>query len=219
VTTSSRDRYHHGDLANALTDAATAMARRGGPEAVVLRGAAREVGVSAAAAYRHFDAHSDLMNAVKMRAQAELAARMQTEVDSGEALPDAGAEALRRLRGLGYGYLRFALEQPGLFRTAFCRVDRPDESFDVGMMASPAFAMLASVLDELVTCGLMAPDQRPFSEIVAWSTMHGLATLILDGPLSQLSGPKREMVIDATMDRIHAGLTASGRHTSNSAPR
>ena len=48
-----RDRYHHGDLANALTLAATDLAREGGPEAVVLRQAARQVGVSATAAYRH----------------------------------------------------------------------------------------------------------------------------------------------------------------------
>ena len=42
----SADRYHHGDLRNALIDAATALAREGGPDAVVLREVARRVGVS-----------------------------------------------------------------------------------------------------------------------------------------------------------------------------
>ena len=66
-------RYHHGDLANALTAAATELARDGGPEAVVLREAARKVGVSATAAYRHFAGHGDLIHAVKELAQERLA--------------------------------------------------------------------------------------------------------------------------------------------------
>jgi AcrR family transcriptional regulator len=61
----SRAGYHHGDLPNALADAATNLARSGGPEAVVLREAARQVGVSAAAAYRHYVGHGELLAAVK----------------------------------------------------------------------------------------------------------------------------------------------------------
>src|SRR5260370_6395383 len=55
-----RSSYHHGDLPNALTDAATEMARQGGPDAVVLRAVAPATGVSAAAAYPHFTAHGEL---------------------------------------------------------------------------------------------------------------------------------------------------------------
>jgi len=209
MTSTTRRGYHHGDLANALLDAATDMARRGGPEAVVLRAAAREVGVSATAAYRHFAAHSDLMHMVKQRSQAALAARMRAETDMSPAQPEPDREALRRLRALGRGYLRFASEQPGLFLSAFCRVDRPEEPFDAGIMASPAFRMLGEVLDELVECGLMAPAFRPGSEIATWSSAHGLATLILDGPLSHLDAHEREAVIGSTLDLLAAGLTAS----------
>jgi len=209
MKSTTRSSYHHGDLANALLDAATDMARRGGPEAVVLRAAARAVGVSATAAYRHFAAHSDLMHEVKQRSQAALAARMRAEVEDSPALPEADREALRRLRALGRGYLRFALEQPGLFRSAFCRVDRPEELFDLGLMDSPAFRMLSRILDELVECGLMAPANRPVSEIATWSSVHGLATLILDGPLSRLDAQEREVVIGSMLDLLTAGLTAS----------
>ena len=66
--------YHHGDLPNALADAATDLARGGGPEAVVLREAARRVGVSAAAAYRHYVGHCELLQAVKHRALASASA-------------------------------------------------------------------------------------------------------------------------------------------------
>jgi AcrR family transcriptional regulator len=53
--------YHHGNLRHALVQASTELARDGGPSAIVLREAARRVGVSANAAYRHFSALPDLV--------------------------------------------------------------------------------------------------------------------------------------------------------------
>src|SRR3954462_15106324 len=87
---SHRGSYHHGDLANALTTAATQLARDGGPEAVVLREAARKVGVSATAAYRHFAGYDDLIHAVKECAQDDLAEAMRTELAASPSLPDRG---------------------------------------------------------------------------------------------------------------------------------
>src|SRR5690349_2251699 len=102
-----RGRYHHGDLANALTEAATELARVGGPEAVVLREAARQVGVSPTAAYRHFASHGDLIHAVKEHAQQELAAGMNRDLAASVAQDDPRAEAVRRMGALGVGYIRF----------------------------------------------------------------------------------------------------------------
>ena len=76
--------YHHGDLRNALIDAATALAREGGPDAVVLREAARRVGVSSAAAYHHFANRDQLNQAVKQRALAVLTGRMQAALAEDE---------------------------------------------------------------------------------------------------------------------------------------
>src|SRR6516225_5798354 len=114
-----RASYHHGDLPNALADAATELARSGGPEAVVLREAARRVGVSAAAAYRHFASHCELLQEVRHRAVAALGDALQVGLDGGEPLPSAGDEAVRRFRNLGSAYIGFALANPGLFHAAF----------------------------------------------------------------------------------------------------
>ncbi len=209
----NRTRYHHGDLANALTVAATQLAREGGPEAVVLREAARKVGVSATAAYRHFAGYGDLMHAVKEFGQERLADSMRAELATSEPRADEADEALRRVRALGLGYLRFALAEPGLFRTAFCRadkdfVDRGAEQHLTGMAASPAFRMLGETLDALVTAGLLPPERRPFADIHAWSAVHGLAMLLLDGPLNQLSDGDREKAIARVLDGIIYGLVA-----------
>jgi AcrR family transcriptional regulator len=83
-----RSSYHHGDLPNALADAATDMARHGGPDAVVLRAAARAAGVSAAAAYRHFADHGELLHVVRRRALDALGAAMRASLDAGDPLPD-----------------------------------------------------------------------------------------------------------------------------------
>jgi AcrR family transcriptional regulator len=205
----TRTRYHHGDLANALTVAATQLARDGGPEAVVLREAARKVGVSATAAYRHFAGYGDLIHAVKEGAQERLAESMRAELATSEPRADEADEALRRIRALGLGYLRFALTEPGLFRTAFCRADKDylDRGL-TGMAAAPAFQMLGETLDALVTAGLLPPERRPFADMHAWSAVHGLAMLLLDGPLNQLSDGDREQAIARVLDGIIYGLVA-----------
>jgi AcrR family transcriptional regulator len=205
----TRSSYHHGDLPNALTDAATEMAREGGPDAVVLRAVARATGVSAAAAYRHFTDHGELLHAVRQRALNALADAMRASLDAHEPLADPAQEAIRRLRALGTAYINFAMNDPGLFRTAFCRPDRPDHPVpDVAarLAANGPFALVSGVLDELVATGVLEPSRRPDAEIAAWAAVHGLSTLLLDGPLALLSDAERAKAIAKTSEFILAGI-------------
>lgn len=197
--------YHHGDLAAALLDAATALAREGGPQAVVLREAARSVGVSATAAYRHFANRDDLEAAVKQRALDELAATMRAALDALEPSDDPVADAEARLHATGRAYIDFALSEPGLFRVAF-----DNRSFAIHAEVDPAgdsaYGMLGAALDGLVEVGRMPPERRPLAETAAWATVHGLASLLLDGPLQALGRPEREAVIARTTDMVLRGI-------------
>ena len=204
--TNRRGSYHHGNLPTALAAAAARLAREGGPEAVVLREAARQVGVSPTAAYRHFANHDDLLHAVKAEAMGCLAARMEAEISAGPQLADPVAEALRRFRATGMGYLRFALAEPGLFRTGFCRIDHEAADAAVEPSDTRPYQLLTQVLDTLVEHGRIAADRRPFAEVAAWSAVHGLAVLLIDGPLSRLPDQAREAAIDRTLDVIIAGV-------------
>lgn len=202
------DRYHHGDLRNALIGAATALAREGGPDAVVMREAARRVGVSAAAAYHHFTGHEELVQAVKHRALATLTQEMHA------ALRDAGgdvgaAEAARdRLRALGVAYLRFAADEPGLFRLAFSsRGAWPTaEAAGQGDGAEDPFVLLSRVLDELVGIGVITAGRRPGLEYVLWAAVHGTAVLCLDGPLARFDAAQREQLLQRVLDTTIRGL-------------
>ncbi|MGP4043965.1 TetR/AcrR family transcriptional regulator [Streptomyces sp. 2A115] len=218
TTSGTKAGYHHGDLRNALVAAAVDLASEGGPERVVLREAARRVGVSPTAAYRHFDGQGDLLHAVKVRGQTALADFMAAFVAKVPDVGDPGEAAVLRLSALGRGYIRFALERPGLFRAAFCRI--PDEPGEPTAWAgvSPAgpepqysaFNLLTATLDEVVATGRMPAENRPGAEGTAWATVHGLALLMLDGPLARLSVEQRDAMVERSLATLTAGLTAGG---------
>ncbi|MFW6690761.1 WHG domain-containing protein [Streptomyces sp. MAR4 CNX-425] len=208
--------YHHGDLRNALVEAAAELARGGGPEAVVLREAARRVGVSPTAAYRHFDGQADLLQAVKDDGQRRLAESMEAVI--AEAGPPPGgdpADAARaRLMALGLGYVRFAVGEPGMYRTAFCRVGAEHEKWtreggaaELRPGDARSFRLLVGAMDALDAAGVMRPGSRTGAEFAAWSAVHGLAMLILDGPLHDAPPPQRDAIITRTLTTVLDGLT------------
>jgi AcrR family transcriptional regulator len=211
-TRAGRAGYHHGDLPNALADAATDLARGGGPEAVVLREAARRVGVSAAAAYRHFVGHGELLQAVKQRAVEALADALQDGLARGEPLADPAAEALRRFRNLGLAYVGFAQANPGLFHTAFCRPDSAPAAVaspgevTARIAATRPYQILSESLDELVAAGLLGESRRAVAPVAFWAAVHGLATLFVDGPLAQLADAEQARAAERTLDILIDGI-------------
>jgi AcrR family transcriptional regulator len=193
-------KYHHGDLANALVEAAFELARSGGPQAIVLREAARRVGVSVSAAYRHFTGHRSLVGATKSRAQEFLLKAMAAEPVEKQDNP--ADQAMAQVLALGRGYVRFAQAEPGLFRTAFDE-NAPTEQ------TSESFALLSKALDRLVASGAMRAAARPGAETPVWSAVHGLAELMLDGgPLSRLSDAEKFEETERTLDFINHALVS-----------
>lgn len=204
-----RDTYRHGVLRRALVEAGTEMAREGGPGAVVLREATRRAGVAPSAAYRHFEDRQALLDAVCSAAQAALAVAIENELAG---LPREGEPAdlaRARLRAVGTGYLRFAREEPGLFRTAF------SASENLRSAASPArageggltpFQLLEAALDGLIEAGALPRERRPGAEFLAWSAVHGLAMLLIDGPLRGLEGTAAHDVGQRVIDMVERSL-------------
>ncbi|MFD7444935.1 TetR/AcrR family transcriptional regulator [Streptomyces sp. NPDC059909] len=227
-TTSGKAGYHHGDLRNALIAAAVDLATEGGPEKVVLREAARRVGVSPTAAYRHFEGQGDLLHAVKIHGQLALVEWMERASAAVPRCEDPGDAAESRIAAMGRGYVGFALAEPGLYRAAFCNPKLPggsdeDEEWAGLTPAGPgpefgAFVLLTAALDALVATGRMPESNRAAAEVAAWSAVHGLSMLILDGPLKRLPLEERDAVIDRTVATITAGLTAPRSAVHGSGP-
>jgi AcrR family transcriptional regulator len=204
-----RSSYRHGDLRRALIDAGVQLARIGGPDAVVLREATRQVGVVPNAAYRHFADRNDLLQAVCSAAQSELAIAMEAELAVCPRNKNAADTARAHLRAVGTGYLRFALAEPGLFRTAFSvhenleKAAIPDMAGKSGLTP---FQLLGAALDEMLTAGLLPPERRPFAEVLAWSAVHGLALLLIDGPLRVLDATQAQAMGQRVIEMVEKGL-------------
>jgi AcrR family transcriptional regulator len=215
--------YHHGNLYRALVQAGTELARGGGPSAIVLREAARRVGVSPNAAYRHFNALPDLVEAVAFGALSALARSMEAELAKCRPSGDAGRDAIHRLDAVGRGYVHFALSEPGLFATAFAPPktaahtgaapvrlsghaarsgDRPPGVGDSGLMP---YELLEQALDGMLEAGVLDAADRNIAATNAWAAVHGLSGLLL-GPLADQASSAREALIDAFLDLVDRGL-------------
>ena len=200
-----RRTYRHGDLRRSLLEAGIAMARQGGPDAVVLREATRQAGVVPNAAYRHFASQQALLQAVREHALSAAAAMMEAELGRIPAtLPPADA-ARAALKSVGRAYLRFAHAEPGLFHTAFAVQVEAEAAPGPDPAASP-FQLLGAALDRFVAAGILPPARRPGAEYLAWSAVHGLALLVTDGPLHKMAAADREAIEERLLDMVEKGL-------------
>ncbi len=136
----ARRTYHHGDLRRTLLDAGVALAREGGPDAVVLREATRRAGVVPNAAYRHFSSRNDLLQAVRAQALASLAIVMEKQLARHRHGQSAADAARAALRAIGTAYLKFAQSEPGLFRTAFAVQGEPETTSNPAMAGRSGLA-------------------------------------------------------------------------------
>jgi AcrR family transcriptional regulator len=203
----ARPTYHHGGLRQALLDAGIALARAGGPEAIVLREATRRAGVVPNAAYRHFASRDALLQAVRAAALAALAVAMEKALSK---VRQPGAAAARAsFRAIGIAYLRFAQTEPGLFRTAFAVPGEPETARNPDMAGKSGlnpFQLLGTVLDQLAAAGGLPSERRPGAEYLAWSAVHGLAMLVLEGPLRRLTRTQVRQIEQLLLDMLERGL-------------
>ncbi len=192
------------------------LARARGPEGITLREATRQAGVAPNAAYRHFANHAALFKAVRNVALAELARAMERRLD---ALQDSRSRvdyARRALHAVGLAYLIFARTETGLFRTAFAEdagADEPDaeptderDAERAGRSGLNPFELLSAALDGLVAVGDLPASKRPGAEYLAWSAVHGLAMLSIDGPLKRVPLAEREALDARVVQMVEIGL-------------
>ena len=206
----ARKTYRHGDLRRALLDAGIALARDGGPAAVTLREATRRAGVAPNAAYRHFASQQALLQAVRAAGLTACATAMEVELAAVPSDLSAADRARACVRAVGTGYLRFAKTQTGMFRTAFGPSDKliqaTPEWPTVGPGGRNPYELLCDAVDQLVAAGVMPAAKRPGAEILAWSAVHGLAMLVMDGPLAAPVGPHFDMFGQRLLDMVERGL-------------
>jgi AcrR family transcriptional regulator len=175
--------YHHGNLRQALLEAALIILERDGEAALVLRDLARAVGVSPAAPYRHFDGRSGLLEALAVTGFQRFTRAMEQVAEAGH------ADTLGRM---GRAYVAFALANPNLFRLMFSPQLRRDNRPGLRMAADAAFATLRQVSGGNNEAGRV-------TALAAWARVHGLATLLLDGQIAIAEGEDTDALVAAIL--------------------
>jgi len=133
---------------------------------------------------------------------------MQTQLSRLPPDQPPGDHARASLRAIGSGYLFFARTEPGLFRTAFGapvqgRAGPPEPAGHTGL---DPFQMLGAALDAMVAVNVLPSERRPAAEFLAWSAVHGLAMLVLDGPLSTMDPRQIDAIIPRLLELVEKGL-------------
>jgi AcrR family transcriptional regulator len=173
--------YHHGHLRTALIDAGLAALERSDTVDLSLRAIARDVGVSANAAYRHFEDKNALLGALATEGFRRFAALQMQAAQAHEADPIAARTAT------GLAYIQFAKDHPALFRLMFGAFLPGHGGEELKQIAMSAFlGLLAMAARE---SGTSADDERALLTAVArWAMVHGLSQLLLDGQLNVFEG-------------------------------
>jgi AcrR family transcriptional regulator len=186
-TTPAKRGYHHGDLRSALIETGMRLIEFSDADQLSLREVAREVGVSAAAVYRHFPDKAALLSALAAEGLDRLgAAQTQAAADAGY-----GPEGFN---ASGRTYVRFALKHPALFRMIMSHTPLVDHfAADADDVSSP-MRLLRSSVAALAPEGATAEQLRE-AALRAWTRVHGLAMLMLDGQIANDDG-----LIDAVID-------------------
>lgn len=176
--------YHHGHLRAALLKEAARMIAEDGAEHVTMRALSRRVGVSRTAPYRHFADKEALLVAVAAEGFTRLTMRLQAIA---VADPD---DALTRFQDMGGAYIQFALDNPAHYRLMYGKEAlRRTQYPDLQAAADDAYEELVALIETYQETGAIKPENSHALAYIAWSTVHGLASLLVDGQMDYRDDP------------------------------
>lgn len=189
--------YHHGDLRNALLDAAVDLLAAGGPDALSLRAVARAAGVSHAAPYHHFADKAEMIEAVTIRGFEVLAAHMREAATS-------GGEPLDRFRASGLAYARFAFDHVALFRLMNRSELRRGAS--VAAAAEAGYQVVEDAVRASQAAGQMGSGDPGAYARASWAMVHGAVMLCLDGLVEESVARAPQAFLDEVTLILGSGL-------------
>ncbi len=198
--------YHHGNLKEALIQAALDLIAQKGPAGFTFAEAARWAGVSPAAPYRHFRDREDLLVDVARRGFEQFAQALASAWDEGRPTPFAAFERV------GRAYLDFARREPAYYSAMFEAGVPLDASPELRAAGDAAFGVLRGAAETLIA--RLPAGRRPPALMMAlhvWSMSHGIASLFGRGDPGRRSLPMSpEELLEAGMLVYLRGLGLPG---------
>jgi AcrR family transcriptional regulator len=188
--------YHHGELKQALVDAARALVKDQGESGFSLSDACRRAGVSTAAPYRHFADKNEILAEVAAQGFVDMTNRARIETSKHL------TGAPERIVAIGRVYLTFAIGEPALFRMMFGM--KPGVSQDDAVMACGRECFSYVVQEVISYCN--ANHIQGDAQMIAlqlWTLVHGAASLTIDGDYQKVAPALEvEQLIGQGADRL-----------------
>jgi AcrR family transcriptional regulator len=181
--------YYGGDLRRDLLDAALEAIAQEGPSAVSLRSLARRLGVSHAAPANHFPDKAALFTAIAVEGFTLLSDAIAGAVDQ----LGMDAAAGQRFRAAGRAYTGFALDHPAHFAVMWQRDLLHQDDPELAAAGDATFELLLGGVRDIQAEGWAAGANPQTVAWLAWSVVHGLATLWLGGSLQRSHRPFDEI--------------------------
>ena len=182
----SSQKYHHGDLRNALVEAGIGILAEAGPDGLTLRAAAARAGVSHAAPAYHFGSLQGLLTAIATVGFERFHAALAVAV-SAEAL-----SPVERLRAAARAYVAFALANPAIIQMMFSGPRLDWSQAPLCEAADRAYAQLSDIVRPAAShLGITSQERRRELELMVWSSIHGYAMLANAGVIGR--GPAAEL--------------------------
>jgi AcrR family transcriptional regulator len=182
--------YHHGNLRQALVDAALVLIDSKGPQGFTLSEAAKTAGVTPAAVYRHFQGREDLIAEAARQGYHIFADVMEFAFDKGQ------PSALASFEATGRAYIAFARKYPGHYKAMFESGISVQRSPELAAEAERAAAVLERAAQEL--SAHIPPEKRPPAQMVSahiWAMSHGVVELYARGtPGGRTPFPPEELL-------------------------
>lgn len=194
----AKKRYHHGDLRDALVAAALRIVEEQGAEGFRLAAASRAVGVTHAAAYKHFADREALLHAVSDVGMVAFGDALRASFDSGT---DAAAQYLAS----GRAVVSFALERPHLYLLIFGRIRRDDLQTLAAPAPGTALAELITMIEHWQANGLLKPGSSSTWALVLWTSVHGLASLVATERIV-VTRDEALALADSLLDHVRVGI-------------
>jgi AcrR family transcriptional regulator len=187
--------YHHGNLREALIEAARKLIAEKGPAGFTFADAARFAGVSPAAPYRHFRDRDALLADVAREGFGRFEAMLKTGWANGK--PDP----LTAFNNVGRAYLAFARAEPAYYTAMFEAGLPPDLNAELRAAGDRAFGVLRTAAEALTA--LLPAGQRPpalMMSLHVWAMAHGIASLFGRGDAGRRSLPmSAEELLESAM--------------------
>lgn len=204
---SRKRNYHHGNLREALIDAALRLINEKGPGGFSFAEAARAAGVSAAAPYRHFRDRDALMADVALRGFKQFGQELTATWNDGKPAP------LQALNRVGRAYLDFARREPALYASMFESGIAICDYPELDAASQAAFGVLRQACEALAAT--LPQADRPPALMMAlhiWALSHGIASLFArgDGARRPIPMPPEDLLEAAVLVYLE-GLGLSSR--------